>query len=107
MLFVVFQCMKNVLAQFDTVDSSTVSKHINRTTVKHDVAFNPGSPTKRCRLVLVIMLLIAPPKLNILNFWFLCRYNKEFENNIFVLCVLFNCLEFCIYCLVYLLLALQ
>lgn len=68
MLFVVFQCMKNVLAQVDTVDSSTVSKHIKSTMVKHEVAFNPGSPTSRCLRLFVIMLLIAPPKSNIVNF---------------------------------------
>lgn len=67
MLFVVFQCMKNVLAQFDTVDNSTVSKHINSITVRHDVALNPGSPTNRGRRDCVMMLLIAPPKSNILN----------------------------------------
>lgn len=58
MLFDVFQCMKNVLAQFDTVDRSTVSRKMSRTTVKHDVAFNPGNPIKRCFLV-VLMLILA------------------------------------------------
>lgn len=58
MLFDVFQCIKNVLAQFDTVESSTVSRKMSRTTVKHDVAFNPGSPIKRCFLV-VLMLISA------------------------------------------------
>lgn len=64
MLFDVFQCIKNVLAQFDTVDSSTVSRNIKRTTVKHDVAFSPGSPIKRCFLV-VFILILAIDHLNI------------------------------------------
>ena len=67
MLFVVFQCIKNVLAQFETVESNTVSKHIKSTTVRHDVAFNPGTATNRCFRVFVIMQLITPPKSNILN----------------------------------------
>lgn len=58
MLFDVFQCIKNVLAQFDTVDNSTVSRKISRTTVKHDVALSPGSPIKCCFLV-VFMLFSA------------------------------------------------
>lgn len=56
MLFDVFQCIKNVLAQFDTVDSSTVSRKMSRTTVKHDVAFSPGSPIKRCFLVVFMVI---------------------------------------------------
>lgn len=55
MLFDVFQCIKNVLAQFDTVDNRTVSRKINKTTVKHDVAFSPGSPIKRCFLVVFML----------------------------------------------------
>lgn len=59
MLFDVFQCMKKVLAQFDTVDSSTVSRKISRTTVKHDVAFSPGSPIKRCFLVVFMLKMFS------------------------------------------------
>lgn len=57
MLFDVFQCMKYVLAQLDTVDNNTVSKNMNRTTVKHDVALNPGNPMNRCFLVAFFMML--------------------------------------------------
>lgn len=57
MLFDVFQCIKNVLAQFDTVESNTVSRKMSRTTVKHDVAFSPGSPIKRCFLVVFMFVL--------------------------------------------------
>lgn len=57
MLFDVFQCMKNVLAQLDTVDNSTVSRNINSTTVKHDVAFSPGNAMNRCFLFVFFMML--------------------------------------------------
>lgn len=56
MLFDVFQCMKNVLAQLDTVDKSTVSKNISRTTVRHEVAFKPGNPMNRCFLFVFFMM---------------------------------------------------
>jgi hypothetical protein len=51
------------LAQFDTVDRSTVSRQINKTTVRHDVALNPGKTTNRGRLGFVIMLVITPHSL--------------------------------------------
>lgn len=81
MLLVVFQCIKNVLAQFDTVDSNTVSRHINNTTVKQDVAFSPGNATNRCLFVVFMMPQTTPPMPNmILIFDLYVRIYPIFNN---------------------------
>lgn len=65
------------MAQLDTVDRSTVSRQINKTTVRHDVALNPGKTTNRGRLGFVIMLVITPPIPNIFNIFFFLWIRKK------------------------------
>lgn len=47
------------MAQFDTVDSSTVSKQTSSTTDKQDVAFNPGGNSINFNLVFVFVVVFV------------------------------------------------